>query len=505
MSQGLNLTYAGQDITLLVDESSIDIQLNLAQGAGASQGGGQSSQCSFLAKLNSMGTAVGAGTTVSTPTLVRQGEVIIKDAKNQTVFGGFAVQFDDATVKKNNYTTVTAYDYWQSLGQIGMQYEFFTGATDLDIIRTLLGKYAPWLDLSQLPTKGGYTFNVKVYSSKTVLDAIQDVADTAGWMIWITPDKVVKYATPFQAQTAPFALADDGTATYPAVDTYSIDDTQAINRVFFSGGKQPTNNFTQDLAPQANGNNTKFLLAYYPKEASDGKIHVGKNGTDLVLGKEVANDNNLDNILKSAGGNADVLVNASAKTLTFDVAPAAAENPYCTYRYELPLKLIITDEGSHRFYGKYLDGFLDDSSVIDVATGVQRSRVLLLQNAYGATTLEVRVWKPGIQPGQIVRIDHYVRGIHDSFVCQAVEITPLGAGNFVYKLTLGAWNWNLIDLMLKLVRAATPADDTTPDDTTPIQVEPVDENLGLSFNFSTTSTASGPAICGTAVCGFCVA
>lgn len=505
MAQGLQFLYAGQDITRLVDESSIDIQLNLAQGAGASQGGGQSSSGSFLAKLNSLGTAVGAGTSIGAPTLVRHGEVIIKDSKGQTVFGGYAVQLEDNTVKKNTYTKVTVWDYWQDLSLIGLQNELYSGVSDVYIINDLLHRYAPWIDRSKLPTKGGYTFNVKSFASKTLLEALQDVADTAGWMLWITQDKVVYYTTPLQAQTAPFAIADDGSGVYCAVDQYTIDDTQAINRVYFYGGKQPTKDFTQDLSVQANGNNTKFLLAYFPKETTDGKIHVGKNGSDLVLGQEVGNDNKADNVLKSQGGNADVLLNSSAKTLTFDVAPSAADMPYAKYRYELPLSIIITDEASHRFYGQYFDAFISDSSVIDPATGIQRSKIVLAQNSLGLITLQARVWQPGIQPGQIVRVDHNVRGIHDSFVVQAVEITPLGAGNFVYSLTLGAWNWNLIDLMMKLIKAATPDDTSSSDDTTPIQVTDMDESLTVGFAFSMTTTASTGAICGTARAGFCVA
>jgi hypothetical protein len=502
---GLSVFYAGQNITNQVQESTIDIQLNLAQGAGASQGGGQSSQLTFLAKLNSVGTSVGAGTTILTPQLVRLGEVVIKDSKNQTVFGGFAVQLDDQTIKKNTYTKITACDYWQSLQFIGLQNELYQGKSDVYIIKDLLHRYASWIDLSHIPSKGGYTFNILAFSSKTLLDAIQQIADTAGWMIWITPDKQAYYTTPLQASTAPFALADDGSGTYCAVDQHTIDDTQAINRIFFYGGKQPTKDFKQDLSVQANGENTKFLLAYFPKIAADGKIHVGKNGSDLVLGIETGSSNDANNILKKDGGNADVLLNPDAKTLTFSVAPSAASKPYALYRYELPLSLIITDEESHRYFGQYLDGFISDSNVIDTATGVQRCKIALAQYSMGVKTLSTRIWKPGIQPGQIVRVDHSVRGIHDSFVVQSVEITPLGMGNFVYTLTLGAWNWNLVDLLLKLVKAVTPDDTSTLADSVPIQIAPVSESASVDFNFSLTTSASGHAIAGVARAGFCVA
>src|SRR5262249_12000038 len=154
--------------------------------------------------------------------------------------------------------------------------ETFTAQTDIQIIKYLLTNYAPWVDQSLLPLTPAYTFTSFPVRSKSLLWALQKIVDTVGYQIFITPDKKAHYEAPFQASTAPFGLSSsptfNTTQAYKVTDL-TVDDTAAINRVIFFGGKHPSNDFIQDLSPQANGNNTTFVLAYYPKEATDGKVH----------------------------------------------------------------------------------------------------------------------------------------------------------------------------------------------------------------------------------------
>jgi hypothetical protein len=471
---GLTVMMAGQDITDFVDELSIDIDWALAQGSGTGNGfAGRAGTCTFITTLGPAYSAVGAGTPISSPQLVRMGEVSITDATGARIFGGFASQLEDQTQYTRIYTRVTVDDFWQFCDRIIIENETFANQSDIQIIRYLLNKYAPWIDQSALPTAAAYIFPTLPVRSKSLQWAIQKIADTVGYQVYITPSKKIFYQTPLQAQTAPFFLSTSPTfnTSFPLeVTDLTVDDTAAINRVFFYGGKRPSDDFTQDLSPQVNGSNSVFTLAYYPREASDGKVHATVNGVEQVIGFALGDTKTPSNVFKSKGGTADALLNSDAHTLAFDVAPAQGDTVLARYRYEIPLVIVVTNPASLRFYGMFLDAIISDQNVFDSRTAVQRCQTLLLQQAFGLRTIKANCWKAGLQPGMLLPVVHTVRGIDETFVVQEVHVVPLGAGKFRYELTLGAWNWNLIDVLVQLAGTATAQNDNTEEDTVAVDI-----------------------------------
>ncbi|GHO44512.1 hypothetical protein [Ktedonospora formicarum] len=489
---GLRVTLAGVDITKQVDESTISISNTLGQGAGTGGGGsGRAATCTLRSTLGPISQAVGAGTKVTTPTLVRQGEIRIYDSSNNCIFGGFATKFTDATLKTTIYTTVECHDYWQSLARVVIN-ENFENVTDIQFIRIVLTKYAPWVDLSNLPTKANYLFPIRTTRNDTLQKALQDIADITGFQMWIDPNKKFYYQSPYQNTTAPFSLSNTPNffnSFNLAVDDYEFDDNSIINRVYFYGGKRPTDDYLQDLSTQVNGTNKTFVLAYYPRRASDQKIHCYRNGQEINMG--VVLGDGPENTYKSKGGTADALMNADAKTIEFDVAPPAGSTIQAKYRYELPLVVVLSDNKSVAYFGNFYDGVISDENVIDPQTAVQRCRILLLQQSYGLVTMKVRCWKPGIQAGQTLRIDHDIRQIHSTFVVQQVDVAPLGAGNFVYTISLGAWNWNLVDIVKLAVAHTTPIDTLSVEQVAPVIAETDNENFNVSFTVTTKSQPFG--------------
>ncbi len=489
---GIRVTLAGQDITAFIEESSIDIKDTLGQGAGS--GSGSSPRASTFSLNSSLGPAassVGSGAKITSPQLVRNGELVISDANGNRIFGGYLTKITDQTNHTRVYTKLEGVDYWQTFSRTIVN-EIYSGMTDIQIISALLQKYAPNINLATMPTTPSMQFTVKNYRNKTLLACLTDVIDSTGYQAWIDPYRNFHYVSPGAASTAPFAVGDspDFRASFQCgVDSYEIDDTATINRVFFYGGRKPSNDFTQDLSTQVNGNNTTFVLAYYPRPASDGKVHVYKNGVALLLGYisgTTANDK-----FKSQGGNADVLLNADAHALTFDVAPVLGSTITCTYRYELPMMVVLASQPSVQYYGEYLDGTLSDQTVVDTNIAVQRCKILLLEQAYGLKTLKLRVWRAGLQSGMIMRVDHAIRGIHDSFVIQEVDTKPMGNGFFQYDVTLGGWNWSMVDILNHLIASAQPQDDSTQENSTSIDDQEANENFHVGFSAVATAAPHG--------------
>ena len=465
------ITLAGQDITMYVDQMSIEISDTLGQGAGAGSSGatqGRAATCKFNTSLGPMSSAIGAGQPVPggpTPVLVRQGEVVVSDATG-ILFGGFVTKLTDTTtsvlgVTRKNFTTVEGIDYSTSLQRIIVS-EVFTGASDSYVIRYVLQKYAPWVNLQFLPSTTAYFFASKRFRNQSVEQIIQTVAGITGYLVYVDYQKNIRYIPPTSASSTPFNLSDnpDSVTTFPhSVTEYLVDDNAVINRVFFYGGSKISNDYFQDLSTLANGTNTTFPLAYFPSTMADGKYHIKVNSVEQVVG--FSSGGQPRDTFKSKGGLADVLIDQGNKVLLFDVAPASGANVQAGYRYSVPLSVLLTDENSRSYFGGYYDGTIDDTSVFDTATAVQRCKILLAQQSFGLTSLKVDCYKAGIQAGALIQIKNTVRGIHASYIVQEVKITPMGGGNFRYSLSLGAWHWNLIDFLLKLPSLAAFQDDQT--------------------------------------------
>lgn len=494
LSGGLRIMLAGQNISQYVAESSILIKTVLGQGAGSGTGTGRSATIEFLAYLGPLYTAQGAGTPPTRPTLVRMGEIQVFDVNNNLLFGGYAAKFVDKTglTAQSTCVKVEGYDYWQHLDRINTNI-VVDGLTDLQVIQQAQQKYAPWLTLS-LPTTSNYLFSADNYRNLSMQKLLQKVANITGFQIWVTPDKVLHYSVPTNAPLSPFSLSDHpnfSTSYQFLVTDVQTDDTASVNRVFFYGGKIPSNDYTQDLSVFANGTNDTFPLAYYPRQSTDGKIHVKlNNGPDLVLGSATGTVN-AKNKLKKNGGICDVLINYDAHTLIFNVPPPTGSKVTCKYRYELPQVTTLADYSSYQYYGMWLDSAVSDKAVVDRQEAIQRSRVILNEESRGLRTLKFTCWKPGLQVGQLIQIDHTVRNIHDRLVLQEIDIVPRGGGNYEYQCTAGSWNWNLVDAIKQSAQYAAPRDVTTGDSGTDIDAEECYDILGVADTVTHTTQTMG--------------
>lgn len=427
------------------------------------------------------------------PVLVRQGEILVSDANGNRVFGGYASKLSDATDKTTNYTKIDCYDYWQDLDRVIVNAKY-VGVSDTYIILDLLNTYAPWLNVSSVNPAQNYLFtNAKVFRNVSLRQAIQTVCDVTGFQAYVDAYKNFYYTSPAAATTAPFGLSDspDFSRTYPHVVTkFEQDDNAVINRATFYGGNRTTSDYTQDLSTQANGSNTTFLLAYQPRNASDGKIHVLLNGVEQAVG-HVSGGSGKSDTLKSAGGTADVLVDTSNQTLTFNVAPATGAVVTSKYRYQVPLTVQVSNSASYAYFGRWFDGVIDDTSVLDQQTAQKRLAVLLAEQSYGLLAISVTCYQPGVYPGQLLAITNAVRGMSASYQVQKVTIRPLGAGNFAYDIECGAWGWNIIDAVIHAGQRGALVDNNTDEATDVIQVATAATNLNLAISVTTRTTATG--------------
>lgn len=482
------VTLAGQDITPLVDEFSIRIESLIGQGPG-SNSEGPSTTCAFNTSLGPAATAIGAGQPIpATPTLVRQGEVIITDAAGNAIFGGYAAHLLDTTVKMQNFTTINCMDYFQDLDRIICN-EVYSSCTDTFIINDLFTKYAPWISLSPVNVAlASYLYPKFFARGLSLKKCLLKLCKTTGYFIWVDATKTLNYLSPSQLATAPFSISDtpDYTTSQPArIASYERDDTGIVNRIYFFGGKKLSPDFTQDVSPQASATNTTFILAYFPHPATDGKVHVYVNGAEQTVGK-TGGPTNAANTLKSAGGSADCLLNPDADAITFS-SPHPGATVTVKYRYQSPIVMTVSSQASHDYFGAWYDAKVVDDTVFDTATAATRCRLTLAEQAYGLEHLVV-VYRltPGLAAGMTLQVVNTKRALNATYAVQKVSTHPLGAGNFEYTAELGAWKWNILDLVIADARTSNDQDNT--DDTASILIPP---QLPTHNHTSTFTVATG--------------
>ena len=106
-------------------------------------------------------------------------------------------------------------------------------------------------------------------------------------------------------------------------------------------------------------------------------------------------------------------------------------------------------------------------------------------------SVKLTTWTAGLLAGQVVRLVNSVRGINTTFLIQKVTANPLGAGQFSYDIELGAWNWNLLDLLVENARINNPTDGYAEEDTTVIQAHESVDTATVVTALSHTTHASG--------------
>ena len=382
------------------------------------------------------------------PVLARNGLVQVFDGSGVNIFTGRAVKLNDKTDKINPWTEVTCNDLWQEFSRVVVN-QAYTNQTDTAIITSLLSIYAPDIDTSGIGAPS-LVIPSMTFQEINLQQAIQQVADITGYQVSVTPLGKMVYQSLSAAQTSPFSLSDtnvDGSSVCGLwVDSYQQDDASAINRVVVRGGTIHSQDFTQDMSNQVTASNLTFIFAYRPHHAADGKIHLTANGVELLVGYA-----NTTDALKKNGGTFDALVDQDQKVAQLNAVPAT---PFLAiYQYTAPLVLTVTDPASHDFYGEWLDGTVNDSQITDIPTGLVRGRAVLAQQSFGLVHFSAHTRKYGLSSGMMVRVDHYKRGIHGTFQIQKVTYESQGRGIFHYALELGAWQWNMVDVLMQVSRA----------------------------------------------------
>ena len=419
-------------------------------------------------------------------------EIIILDGATK-LHGGYVLDVLKYRMDRNNSKVIiykiTCGSYAALLERRRAKIEY-ENKTDAYIIDDLLTTYASEIEGAT------YVDIIKTYVNKrfnrtTVYAAIDSLADDAGASWYVDEDKKLHFFLNEELE-APFDISDDPdySATYSAsnIEIYT-DGTGVCNKVEVVGGSYLSADTTDYYA--GTGQSEKISLHYrYHKPDGESSILVWRNDgtegspswTSLTVG----------------AGHIDSVTTTSACLYYYQEKMIEQLNDWpelpnamkITGQFEAPLITRLYDDASHTHYGMWFEQVIIDESIINKEDSKIAGRTKLAQSSLATTSIIFDTMKHGLRAGYTIHITNSDLGIDDDYFIQKVNSTIEIGGFAKYTVTVGTYNPELADYILRLARKA----EATPwrEDEVLNEILDQSESLALAESIPAVSTSAPP-------------
>lgn len=384
-------------------------------------------------------------------------EIIVYDGATK-IFGGYVISFQDhdgADLGLDH--NLSASDYSIRFEHVRIK-EQYLNQTDGYIINDIFTKYL---------ADEGFDVSTYVVSLKThdrirfnrvlVMDAIKQLADLAGADWYVDSEKKLHFFD-VENNSAPFNLSDtpDFVNDYPYNGLeLNRDGSGIVNRIEVIGGNYRSEDTTFYLA--GTGSESRVILPFR-LHAPDGQssIQVWRNDGTVDVPVWTQLTVKIGYIDKLSALN-DVLFYFNEKVLEQeDPFPNLANAVKITAKYEVPLRMNVQDAISYAHYGMWFDDVINDQNIETKAAAKLRGKSKLAQSSFAKAVITLGCDQPGLRSGQTVSLKNSLRLIDTTYLIQRVTCTVGIYGRASYKVTLGTYNPDLIDLLVSLAKRVQP-------------------------------------------------
>lgn len=411
-------------------------------------------------------------------------EIIVYDGATK-IFGGYVISFKDKDGADLGLDhNLSASDYSIRFEHVRIK-EQYLNKTDAYIINDIFTKYL---------AVEGFDVSTYVISLKThdrirfnrvlVMDVIKQLADLAGADWYVDCEKKLHFFDT-ENNSSPFNLSDnpDFVSDYPYNDLeLNRDGSGIVNRIEVIGGNYQSEDTTFYLAGTGSENRVIIPFRLHAPDG-DSSIQVWRNdGTVIspIWTQLTVKVGYIDKITASD----DVLFYFNEKVLEQENPfPDLANAVKITAKYEVPLRMVVQDTISYDHYGMWFDDVINDQNIETKATAKLRGKSKLAQSAYGKSVITLSCDQPGLRSGQTVSIKNALRLIDSTYLIQRVTCTVGIYGRSVFKVTLGTYNPDLIDLLVSLAKRSQPSAPWREDE---VLDEVFQSNESLSFDENDT-------------------
>jgi len=388
-------------------------------------------------------------------------EIIVSTTDEVTRhFAGFVtllkrVPFVDVDGNDCVALNVDAQDYTCLLNKSIINREW-TDETDKVIVQEIISYADP--DLSaDVGTATYVTENATLgkfrASRLTAREAIDRLAEIIGADWFIDYDGELHWFIT-EEETSVIQLSDEPnySTSFPYSDlSESEPGIDIINRVIVIGGHYRSDDTTYIL--QGTGQDTHISLPF-KAHAPDGynSIRVWRNdGTEgapdwTALTVRVGYVDELE-------GADEVLHYYQEKALEQQANwPELPNACKVTAQYEIPLRVEIRDNASYNRYGRWLTTRINDTNITTKAEARLRGKALLAAYALANPAYRCKTFEPGIRAGEMVLLTDSALNLDDYLLVQRVVTRQLPNGLVATSINLGAYNPDLIDIIIALKR-----------------------------------------------------
>ena len=121
-------------------------------------------------------------------------------------------------------------------------------------------------------------------------------------------------------------------------------------------------------------------------------------------------------------------------------------------RILIPLRKRVRDDASYTAYGRYFQKIINDPSITDKTEATRRAKIELAKYASVVPSLTCTIRAPGARAGQTIEAVNAAMGINDTYLLQRVTMQQVGGGWAEFRLQLGTYNPDLVDMIYALRR-----------------------------------------------------
>lgn len=335
---------------------------------------------------------------------------------------------------------------------IKAEYESTTDAAIIeDLFETYAMNYDPTTFVEAVRTHEKIRFNR--ISLREIMDILAELAQ-GDW--YVDYERRVHFFVA-EIPPAPHGLSDspDMVTTFPYERMrIKTDGAGVINRVEVVGGNYLSDDATFYLQGTGQDPIVKMPFKMHGPEAG-GALDVWRNDGSEGSPSWTSMTVKVGHI-DSLGGANEVLHYFQEQNLEQQANWPALPNAIKIFgRYEVPLRARVRDQASFNHYKLWFDAVINNPDIVDKTNAKLAGKALIAKSALGRVDVSCRTREPGLRSGMRVPFTNANAGISgDEYMVQRAG-AKIGAGGFViYDVKLGAYSPDLIDVFIKLARAA---------------------------------------------------
>jgi hypothetical protein len=402
-------------------------------------------------------------------------EVIITMADASILFGGYVTSVNMANkgIGTVEYE-ITCADYTRLLDR-NLAHKTYENMTDLAIIQDLVSTYCLGSGITTTNAIVGVTISQISFNYIQLSQAMRRICELTGRSWYIDYSKDIHYF-PSTTTAAPFNITDSVSTEYNSLHLKQ-DASQLRNRVYVRGGTYLSDYVT--YSSKGDGVKKQFVM---PDKAHS--VTATVNGVSKTIGIKNVDTSGYDWYLNYQEKYIEQDTGASVLT--------SSDTLIVTYKYDIPVLVAVESPTSIAESGQR-EFAIFDKTIATTQAARDRASAELTDYANSLVDGQFTTHTAGFKSGQYLTVTLAAYGINSSYLITRVTSRSLGAGTYVYQVTLAsAKTMGIIKFLIELLEANRNLVELDPNEVVDELFTCTDSLMSDSLTDALTIDSAGP-------------